>query len=155
MESTPLSSDWTELLAAFNAAGVKYLVVGAHAYARYAAPRATGDLDLWIERSPENARRTFETLAAFGAPLDDLRLEDFEAADVVYMFGRPPLRIDILTGIDGVTFEEAWSSRVDGSLGGVPVAFIGRDAFLQNKRAAGRTKDLADAEAVERFKTKP
>jgi hypothetical protein len=151
MESIPFSPDWTELLDAFNAAGVRYLIVGAHAYGRYAVPRATGDLDVWISRDPENARQTFDALAAFGAPLDDVCSADFETPDFVYMFGRPPLRIDVLTGIDGVTFDEAWASRQEGKLGGVPVAFIGREAFLRNKRAAGRTKDLADAQAVEAF----
>ncbi|MBV8531780.1 MAG: hypothetical protein JO104_10715 [Candidatus Eremiobacteraeota bacterium] len=139
------------MLVAFNAARVKYLVVGAYAYGRYAIPRATGDLDLWIDREPENARRVFGALAQFGAPLEDVVPHDFEQDDFVYMFGRPPLRVDVLTAIDGVTFDEAWAARAEGMLGNIPVFFIGRDEFLRNKRASGRTKDIADAEAVERF----
>ena len=151
MESIQLSSDWTALLAEFNAAGVKYLVVGAYAYGRYAVPRATGDLDLWIERERHNARRVYDALIRFGAPLDNVTPDDFEKDDFVYMFGRPPLRIDVLTAIDGVTFDESWAARTEGKLGGVAVSFIGRNEFLRNKRATGRTKDIADAEAVERF----
>jgi len=149
MESTPPSSDWIELLRGLNAAGVKYLIVGAHALGLYVTPRATGDLDIWIERSAKNARRTYEALARFGAPLGDLTIEELQSEDLIFMFGTPPLRIDILTGIDGVSFAEAWPHRVEADLAGVSVAFLGRDQLILNKRATGRTKDLADLEALE------
>ncbi len=150
MESIPFNSDWTELLAAFNAAGVRYIVVGAFAYARYARPRATGDLDLWVECTQENARRVFGALQEFGAPLEGLTAGDFASAGFFYSFGRPPIEVDIITEISGVLFDDAWQSRDAGTLGGVPVPFIGREEFLRNKRSTGRLKDLADAEAVEK-----
>jgi hypothetical protein len=149
MESTPLNSDWTALLLGLNAAEVRYLIVGAHAVGIYANPRATGDLDIWIERTRDNARRTHDALVAFGAPIGELKAEELEDDDLIFMFGVPPLRIDILTDISGVSFEDAWSQRVDGRLGEVPVAFIGRYHLIANKRATGRTKDLADVEALE------
>ncbi len=150
MESIPLPSAWTELLQAFNAEGVRFLIVGAHALGRYATPRATGDLDIFVERSAQNARRVYRALASFGAPLADVCAEDFEGDDLIYMFGVPPLRIDVMTDISGVSFAEAWERREPGTLGDVPVAFIGRDDFLRNKAACGRPKDLADIDAVER-----
>ncbi len=150
MESIPFNSDWTELLAAFNAAGVRYIVVGAFAYARYARPRATGDLDLLVERTPENARRVFGALVGFGAPLEGVTADDFASAGFSYSFGRPPIEVDIITEITGVSFEDAWRSCDAGTLGGVSVSFIGREAFLRNKRSTGRLKDLADVEAVEK-----
>jgi hypothetical protein len=150
VESIPFNSDWTELLAAFNAAGVRYIVVGAFAYARYARPRATGDLDLFVERTLENARRVFVALLGFGAPLEGVTVDDFASAGFFYSFGSPPIEVDIITEISGVLFEDAWQSRDAGTLGGVSVPFIGREAFLQNKRSTGRLKDLADVEAVEK-----
>jgi hypothetical protein len=89
-------------------------------------------------------------LADFGAPLGDLTVHDLQSDNIVFMFGIPPMRVDILTEIDGVSFAEAWETRVDGELGGVPVAFISREKFLQNKRASGRPKDLADVASLEK-----
>jgi hypothetical protein len=149
VESTPFNSDWTELLAAFNAAGVRYLVIGAFARARYATPRATGDLDLWIDRNAENAARVFQVLTKFGAPLEGVSAEDFAAEGFLYSFGQTPIEVDIVTEITGVSFEEAWIGRDEGHLGRIPASFIGRDAFLRNKRAAGRLQDRVDIEAVE------
>jgi hypothetical protein len=149
LERIRLNSDWIELLEAFNAAGVRYLVVGAFALGRLATPRATGDLDLWVDREPENARKLFDSLVAFGAPLQGLTAADFSTEDFVFTMGRPPLGIDIMTSASGISFAQAWATCEEGRLGNVPVRFIGRDAFLLNKRAAGRMKDLADIEAVE------
>ena len=149
MERTSPSSDWTELLRGLNDAGVRFLVVGAHAVGQYATPRATGDLDIFIERTPENAARTMGALLSLGAPLGGLTIGDLQCDDLIFMFGAPPLRVDILTDISGVAFSTAWASRVESSFGGVPVAYIGRDALLANKRASGRPKDLADIEAIE------
>ena len=143
------SSDWIELLRGLNDASVKYLVVGAHALGAYGAPRATGDLDIWIERSAENAARVYRALAEFGAPLGDLSVRDFQSDDLILAIGTQPLRIDIITDIDAVIFEEAWQRRIEDNLFGVPVPFIGRDDFIRNKRAAGRPKDLADVAALE------
>ncbi|HVA27237.1 MAG TPA: nucleotidyltransferase [Candidatus Baltobacteraceae bacterium] len=142
--------DWIEALQLFTEEGIRFLIVGAHARARYARPRATGDLDLWVEPTAENAERVLRALARFGAPLEGVSRADFEHDDTVFQIGVPPLRIDVLTGISGVTFDEAWTNRQKGDVGGIAVSFIGREQFLQNKRAAGRPKDLADIEDVER-----
>lgn len=142
--------DFRDLLAEFVAADVRFLIVGAHALAVHGVPRATVDLDIWIDRSPPNVDRVWHALAAFGAPLDALKIakSDFTKPDVVIQFGLPPYRIDILTGVSGVTFDEAWLERVDDVFNDVRVHFLGRKAFVRNKRAAGRLKDLADLESL-------
>jgi hypothetical protein len=138
--------DFRDLLVAFVDAGVRFLVVGAHALAAQGVPRVTGDLDVWVEPSVENARRVWDALAKFGAPLHTLSLlqTDFAKVDQVVQLGLPPYRIDILTSISGVSFSEAWEEHVEGTLYGVAVPFIGREAFIRNKRASGRPKDLED-----------
>ncbi|WP_353269209.1 hypothetical protein [Gemmatimonas sp.] len=142
--------DFRDLLAEFGRAEVRFLVVGAHALAAHGVPRATVDLDLWIDPSPENAARVWSALAAFGAPLDSLAITpaDLTRPDTVAQFGLPPWRIDILTGISGVTFDEAWPDRIEAYFDDVLVPFIGQAAFIRNKRASGRLKDLADIEAL-------
>lgn len=143
-------TDFRDLLVAFADAGVRFLVVGAHALAAHGVPRMTGDLDLWVEPTEANAARIWTALRRFGAPLDALTLResDFVRPDQVIQLGLPPYRIDLLTGISGVGFEEAWEGRLGGLLFEVPVSFIGRDAFLRNKRAAGRPRDLEDIRSL-------
>lgn len=143
------SSDWIELLRGLNAASARYLIIGAHALGNYGAPRATGDLDIWIDRTPQNARIVYQVLADFGAPLGELTVEDLQGDDLVFAIGIPPLRIDILTDASGITFEDAWKARADGFLGDAPTHYIGRAQLIVNKRATGRMKDLADVEALE------
>ena len=143
-----LAKDFRDLLRAFVDHEVRFLVVGAYALAVLGRPRATGDLDVWIEATPGNAERTYAALLAFGAPLHDLTPEDLATAGVVFQIGLPPLRIDVLTAISGVTFATAWPRRVEATFDDVPVAIIGREDFLANKRATGRLKDLADAERL-------
>lgn len=142
--------DFRDFLAALVAEQVRFLVVGAHALGVHGVPRATIDLDIWIEATPQNAKRVWAALAAFGAPLDTLQIveTDFSRPDVVVQLGLPPYRIDILTGVSGVTFTEAWGDRVEARFEGVPVPFIGRATLIRNKRASGRTKDKADLEAL-------
>jgi hypothetical protein len=142
--------DFRDLLAAFVAGGVRFLVVGAHALAVYGIPRMTGDLDLWIEPTPANAARVWGALAAFGAPLQTLavRESDFVTPDQVVQLGLAPYRVDILTSISGVEFAQGWDGRKEGMLFDVTVAFIGRDALIRNKRATGRPKDLEDIAAL-------
>ena len=142
--------DFRDLLAALNAAGVRYLVVGAHALAAHGVPRATGDLDVWVEATEANARRTWRALGEFGAPLQALRIRetDFTESDRVIQLGLPPYRIDLLTSISGVGFDEAWAERLAGTLFDVPVTFLGRDSFIRNKRATGRPKDLEDVRVL-------
>ncbi len=143
-------SDFEEMLRAFNDAGVRYLVVGAFAVAAYSRPRATGDMDLWVDSRPENATRVYRALAAFGAPLGQIDERTFQEPDIIFQIGVPPIRIDILTGIDGVAFDEAWPHRFPSTIGAVPVSVLGRDDLIANKRASGRAKDLADIEQLER-----
>ena len=115
------------MLAELRRAEARFLVVGAHALAAHGVPRATVDLNVWIDASPENVRRVWAALAAFGAPLSALKITeaDLTRPDTVAQFGRPPWRIDILTGISGVTFDEAWPERIEADLGDVSVPFIG------------------------------
>lgn len=143
-------ADFRDLLTAFVAAGVRFLVVGAHAVAAHGVPRVTADLDIWIEATPENAARVWTALKEFEAPLARLRVseDDFCKPDQVVQFGLPPYRIDILTSISGLAFSEAWNGRSDATLFEVPVPFIGRDDLIRNKRASGRPKDFHDIEAL-------
>jgi hypothetical protein len=147
-----VSTDFHDLLEELVACQVRFVVVGAHALAAHGVPRATGDLDILVEPSEENATRIWEALARFGAPLSTLTVkrEDFVHPDQVIQFGLPPYRIDILTSISGVSFDEASEGAIRGSLFDVPVTFIGRDAFIRNKRATGRPKDLEDVRFLER-----
>jgi hypothetical protein len=144
-----MNPDFLDLLRAFTAADVKFLVVGAYAVALHGHPRATGDLHVWIELTEENARRAYGALGSFGAPLDDLSVADLARRDTVFRMGIPPVQIDILISVSGVEFPEAWQTRVVQDLEGTAVPFIGLDALLRNKRAAGRPQDLADAAALE------
>jgi len=144
-----LNPDFVDLLRAFNAADVRYLVVGAYALALHGRPRATGDLDIWIEPTPDNARRVMHALAAFGAPLESISADDFAHEGIVFQIGVPPGRVDILTALTGLAFVDAWSGRIRRPFGDVEVDFIGRDAFLRNKRATGRPKDLGDIEGMD------
>lgn len=145
-----VNPDFSDLFAAFNAAGVRYLVVGAHAVAFFAEPRFTKDLDLWVEASPANADRILAALRAFGAPLHQVSASDFAIPGITYQIGVAPNRIDIATQIDGVTFDEAWPHRVTSRFGEHDVCLIGRDELVRNKRAAGRPQDLLDLSLLER-----
>ncbi len=148
---TGLNQDFLDVLEAFARAGVEFLVVGAHALAAHGIPRATGDLDVWVRPTEENAARVMAALAAFGAPLamHGVVTADFAQPGTVYQMGLPPRRIDVLTQISGVDFEPAWATRTSVSIAGHPVGFLGRDALLVNKRAAGREKDLLDVKMLE------
>jgi len=126
------------------------VIVGAYALALHGVPRYTGDLDVFVRPTAENADRVFASLRRFGAPVQAAGVspQDFAMPGVVYQIGLPPRRIDILTEITAVSFEEAWATRAATDLDGRVVYFIGRNEFLRNKRATGRAKDLADAERL-------
>lgn len=143
-----MNRDFVEMLSALSAAGVKFLIVGAHALAAHGAPRATGDLDIWVQATAENAARVLTALRQFGAPLLDLSEADLCAEDTVFQIGVPPSRIDILTGISGVGFDDAWERRMDIAIGTLTVPTIGRLDFIENKKASGRPKDLLDLELL-------
>src|SRR5438552_5417735 len=144
-----MNPDFVDLLRAFVAADVRFLIVGAYALALHGRPRATGDLDIWVDATPNNAAKLICALQSFGAPVAEITAEDFSAPGVVYQIGVPPGRIDILTDLTGLTFADAWSGRIRKPFGDVDVDFIGLDAFLRNKHATGRLKDLADIEGLE------
>jgi len=143
-----MNADFVDLLRAFIAADVRFLIVGAYALALHGRPRATGDLDVWVDATPENAARVMSALQEFGAPVDQIVESDFAAPGVVYQIGVPPGRIDILTQLTGLTFAEAWPDRLLTPFGNLEAPFIGRAAFLKNKRATGRAKDLGDIEGM-------
>jgi len=145
-----VNQDFRDLLREFADADVRFLVIGAYAVAVHAEPRATADLDLWLEPSPENAARAYAALRRFGAPLHELTEADLASPGVVFQIGLPPRRIDLLTSITGVDFSDAWTGRVAIRYGDVPCAVIGRDALIENKRQLGRARDLADLELLAR-----
>ena len=132
------------MLSALSEENVEFLLVGAFALAAHGLPRATGDIDIWIRPSDANAARVWRALGRFGAPTFDLTLADLAAPDVVFQIGVAPRRIDILTSIDGVTFDQAWPQRLTVEMEGLAIPVIGRAHLIENKRAAGRPKDLAD-----------
>jgi hypothetical protein len=140
-----------ELLLAFNEHNVEYLIVGAHALAAHGHVRATKDLDLWVRPVRLNAERVLEALSDFGAPLSDLTAEDLTRKETVFQIGLPPLRIDVITNIDGVEFTDAWPERVNTLFGGVPAFVISRHHLITNKKTTARLQDLADVEQLERL----
>ena len=146
-----VNPDFRDLLSALNAEGVEYLLVGGHAVAFHAAPRYTKDLDLWIRATRPNAERLMRALTVFGAPLSGATADDFATAGIVFMMGIPPNRIDLLTSIDGVAFEEAWPDRVPTTFSGEQTFVIGRAHLVANKLASGRPQDLIDADLVRKM----
>ncbi len=149
-----MSPDFKELLSTFNAHRVDYLVVGAHALAAHGYVRATGDLDVWVRPEAANAKRALDALRAFGAPLHDLDEEDLTRAGTVFQIGVAPIRIDVLTSIDGVTFDEAWADRLTAKFVDLPVPVLSAKHLIKNKRTVGRTQDLADVEWLEKLRKK-
>ena len=145
------SQDFKELLSAFNEHRVKYLIVGGYAVAVHAQPRATKDLDLFIEPSPENAKAVFAALAKFGAALADLRPEDLTNPDIFFRMGTPPQMVEILPRISGVEFDQAWEHRIEAVIDertGLKAFVISADDLIANKTAFGRPYDLADVDAI-------
>ena len=143
--------DYTDLLSAFHAHGVRYLIVGAYAVIYHAQPRFTKDIDLFIKADPANAQATYAALAAFGAPLQGIRPEDFAERGSFFRFGHDPHGFDILPDIPGVEFESAWERRVEGLIdpkSGLKAFFISAPDLIAAKLAAGRPQDIADAEAI-------
>jgi hypothetical protein len=144
-ESSPhLAKDALDLLRAFSDHEVRFLLVGAHALGVYAQPRATGDLDLWIEPTEANAERVWRALRDFGAPLFDLTVSDLTKPGVVFQMGVPPYRIDLATELTGLTFEDGWRDHTVVRAGTIGIPVISRAALVRNKRAVGRPKDLLD-----------
>lgn len=144
-----VNSDFSDLLNLFKANNVKYMVIGGYAVVQYTEPRFTKDLDLWISTQPDNAEAVFAALKEFGAPLEGMSPKDFSEEGYFYQMGVPPVRVDILMGIPGVQFDEAWERRVEVQFDDVSVTIISREDLIQAKRAAGRPQDLLDADSLE------
>jgi hypothetical protein len=143
--------DFKELLSVFNAQDVKYLVVGGYAVSFHAQPRATKDLDIFIKPDPANAEAAYRALGLFGAPLGEISVKDLADPSKFIRFGQPPIAVDILPGIDGVNFDEAWVRRIEGLIdqeSGLTAHFISRADLIASKIAAGRLRDLADVEEI-------
>lgn len=130
-----LDPNFRDMLGLLLSGGAKFLVVGGFAMAAHDRPRYTGDIDIWVRPDPSNAARVWEALLRFGAPLSGMSIEDFASPGVVYQMGVPPARIDIMTSIQAVEFDEAWEARVDVELDGMKVHFLGREHLLQNKES--------------------
>src|SRR5438477_12456289 len=145
----PLPEDWRAFIESLNSSGVEYLIVGAVALAHHGVPRFTGGLDIFIRSSPDNSRRMESALNRFGFSGLGLKAADFMNSNQDVQLGLAPNRIDVLTSITGVTFDEAWKSRVQVDLEGLQLSFIGQQALIQNKRANGRSQDIADLERLE------
>ncbi len=147
-----MNEDFRDVLAELLSARARFLVVGAHAVAVHGIPRATGDLDVWIDTGSENVPRVWIALVHFGAPMEALGVttSDLAKPGTIVQLGVPPRRIDIITSVTGLGFEDSWVGRVTHRVSDLEVPFIGRAELLRNKRATGRPKDLADVDALER-----
>lgn len=150
-----MNEDFLDMLQALQRAGARFMVIGAHALAGHGIVRATGDLDLWVEASPDNAERVWRALLDFGAPITTFGItrEDFCTPDTVIQVGQAPRRIDLLTSATGLEFATAWQERLEVDLDGLVVPLLGRQSLIDNKRAVGRPQDLADVDALQRATT--
>ena len=145
-----LNSDYRDMLQVLLDREAKFLLVGAYAMGAHGYPRATGDIDIWVEPSVENSRRVYLALVAFGAPLHEIDEVAFVKPGVVFQIGIAPRRIDIITAISGVSFDRAYERRQTVEVEGLPVAILSRDDLIANKRATGREKDRLDADRLEK-----
>jgi hypothetical protein len=145
-----VNSDFTDLLKLFSDNNVRYLVIGGYAFIQYAEPRYTKDLDLWISTDTSNAASVYAALREFGAPLAGLAEDDFSEEGYFYQMGVPPMRVDILMGIPGLVFDQAWAKRVVIDFDGLLVSFISREDLIAAKSASGRPQDLIDADILSR-----
>ena len=143
-----LSADLREFIELLNSRSVEYVIVGAHSLAFHGRPRYTGDIDILVRPSPENAEKVVTVLAEFGFAESDFKPSDFVEPNQIIQLGRAPNRIDLLTGISGVTTDEALANRISTELAGLPVFMLSKDLLIQNKRAVGRPQDLADVDAL-------
>jgi hypothetical protein len=144
-----LASDFDEFIASLNAHDVEFLIVGAYALAFHGAPRFTGDLDIFVRPTLDNAARVLDAVRAFGFPVEELQPRDLIEPRRILEMGLEPVQIHVMSAISGVSWDDAWRTRAAGTCGEQAVAFLGRDAFLQNKRASARPKDLADIDALD------
>ena len=139
--------DFRDFFEVLNRNKVQYVIVGSYALAFHGQPRATGDIDLWIRPTPENSEALLQALRDFGFGSLDISTKDILSGKVIQL-GFPPVRIDLMTVLEALTPQEIWESRNQGMFGDHPVFYLGKDAFIKNKRALGRHKDLADLELL-------
>lgn len=144
-----LNEDYKDLLHVFTDEKVKYLLVGAYALAAHGYPRATMDIDIWVKPDAENSAKVLRALERFGAPLDSLSPHDLESDDTVFQIGVAPRRIDIITGVSGLDFEATFANATEVRIDDITLRIPSTADLIRNKRASGRTRDLADAEALE------
>lgn len=149
MASIP--TDWLDFIDCLNGQGVEYVIVGAHALAFHELPRLTGDMDFLVRPTPENSVRVVAAYRDFGFGSLGLKDDEFASLDRIVQIGYPPVRIDVMSSISGVAFDEVWATRIFGDLGGREVFFMGREALLKNKIASGRPKDMDDAKRLSRL----
>lgn len=150
-----LNQDFKDILSCLKNESVEFIVVGAYALAAYGYPRATGDIDIWVNNDARNARRLLNALSAFGAPVSEFSVKDFTSSDIVFQIGIEPNRIDILTSIDGVEFAEAWKNRVLHVVDGIEIDLLSKSDLLRNKLATGRDKDQSDIAWLSDIKNVP
>lgn len=146
----PANPDFKDLFKLLKDEAVEYLLVGAHAVIFYAEPRYTKDLDIWVNPTPKNARRVWNALRKFGAPLNDITLKDFTDSDVIYQIGVAPNRIDIIMAVTGLEFEDAFNRKVISSYDGVEINIVGKSDLIKAKKASNRTQDILDLERLEK-----
>lgn len=149
-----LNKDYRDMIECLQHEGVEFMLVGGYAVALHGWPRMTFDIDFWIMANPQNAAAVIRALRAFGAPLMDLKEEDFHKPGMVFQIGTEPQRIDILSAISGVAYEDAASRAVRMEVDGLSLKVIALDDLIANKRASGRPKDIVDAMTLEKMKEK-
>lgn len=147
-----LNSDYKEMLQILLEEEVDFIVVGAYALAAHGIPRATGDIDIWIKTGSQNSEKLIEALKKFGAPVSDIAAEDFTEPDIVFQIGVAPRRIDFLTSIDGVNFDEASKDKLIIKIDNIEIPVISAENLIKNKKATGRPKDLLDIESLKNKK---
>ena len=144
-----LNEDYRDMLHALSDEKVRFLLVGAYALAAHGYPRATMDMDIWVMPSPENAEAVLRALTRFGTPVHNLTKQDLQTDGTIFQIGLAPRRIDIMTAASGLEFEDAFKGSISVDIEGIQIRIPSIDDLICNKRASGRTKDLADAEALE------
>ena len=146
-----LNKDYKEMLQILLDLDVKFLVVGAYAMAVYGYPRATGDIDIWIMASPDNSEKIYQALKIFGAPMEQISEDTFAKEGAMFQLGVAPRRIDLITRIDGVDFEQAYSNRSDVIIDGINTPLISKENLIKNKESTGRAKDKLDVEELRKL----
>jgi hypothetical protein len=144
-----LNPDFRAILSAFTEEQVDFIVAGAYALAAHGLPRATGDIDPWMRMSTGNSRKIWKAFEVFGAPMKGLQQEDFEKKDLIVQIGRPPRRINVITSVSGLDFDDAWKNRTIVEIEGLSISVLGREDLVRNKKVVGRPQDLADVKRLE------